>query len=124
MLSFLSNIFFWKLNIFTPKVGSKLQPKENRTMQTILLVVHLLVTAAMIGVILIQRSEGGMGLGGGTMGGLMTTRGSANLLTHTTAILAACFLGTSLLLAILASHQSRPSSILNVTEPPAQQQQQ
>jgi preprotein translocase subunit SecG len=91
-------------------------------MQTILLVIHLLVTVAMIGVILIQRSEGGMGLGGGTMGGLMTTRGSANLLTHTTAILAACFLGTSLLLAILASHQGRPSSILNTTELPAQSQ--
>jgi preprotein translocase subunit SecG len=82
-------------------------------MQTILLVIHLLITAAMIGVILIQRSEGGMGLGGGNMGGLMTTRGSANLLTHTTAILAGCFLVTSLGLAILASHQSRPSSILD-----------
>jgi preprotein translocase subunit SecG len=81
-------------------------------MQTVLLVIHLLITAAMIGVILIQRSEGGMGLGGGTMGGLMTTRGSANLLTHTTAILAGCFLATSLGLAILASHQSRPASIL------------
>ena len=86
-------------------------------MQTVLLVIHLLITAAMIGVILIQRSEGGMGLGGGTMGGLMTTRGSANLLTHTTAILAACFLATSLTLAILASHQSRPSSILEQTTP-------
>ncbi|OJW50334.1 MAG: preprotein translocase subunit SecG [Alphaproteobacteria bacterium 41-28] len=82
-------------------------------MQTVLLVIHLLITAAMIGVILIQRSEGGMGLGGGTMGGLMTTRGSANLLTHTTAILAACFLATSLALAILASHQNRPSVILD-----------
>jgi preprotein translocase subunit SecG len=82
-------------------------------MQTVLLVIHLLITAAMIGVILIQRSEGGMGLGGGTMGGLMTTRGSANLLTHTTAILAACFLATSLALAILASQQSRPASILD-----------
>ncbi|MBS0272719.1 MAG: preprotein translocase subunit SecG [Proteobacteria bacterium] len=82
-------------------------------MQTVLLVIHLLITAAMIGVILIQRSEGGMGLGGGTMGGLMTTRGSANLLTHTTAILAACFLVTSLGLAILASHQSKPSIILD-----------
>ncbi len=81
-------------------------------MQTVLLVIHLLITAAMIGVILIQRSEGGIGLGGGNMGGLMTTRGSANLLTHTTAILAGCFLATSLTLAILASHQSRPSSIL------------
>jgi preprotein translocase subunit SecG len=84
-------------------------------MQTVLLVIHLLITVAMIGVILIQRSEGGMGLGGGTMGGLMTTRGSANLLTHTTAILAACFLVTSLTLAILASHQNRPSSILDHT---------
>jgi len=83
-------------------------------MQTVLLVIHLLITAAMIGVILIQRSEGGMGLGGGNMGGLMTTRGSANLLTHTTAILAACFLATSLTLAILAGHQSRPSSILSM----------
>lgn len=81
-------------------------------MQTVLLVIHLLITAAMIGVILIQRSEGGMGLGGGTMGGLMTTRGSANLLTHITGILAACFLTTSILLAIVASQQSRPSSIL------------
>ena len=83
-------------------------------MQTVLLVIHLLVTVAMIGVILIQRSEGGMGLGGGNMSGLMTTRGSANLLTHLTGILAACFLGTSILLAILTSHQSRPSSILGV----------
>lgn len=83
-------------------------------MQTVLLVVHLLITASLIGVILIQRSEGGMGLGGGTMGGLMTTRGSANLLTHTTAILAACFLATSLGLAILASQESRPSTILDL----------
>ena len=82
-------------------------------MQTILLVIHLLITAAMIGIILVQRSEGGMGLGGGTMGGLMTTRGSANLLTHTTAVLVGCFLVTSLSLAILAGHQSRSSSILD-----------
>lgn len=81
-------------------------------MQTVLLVIHLLITCAMIGVILIQRSEGGMGLGGGTMGGLMTTRGSANLLTHTTAILVGCFLMTSLGLAILASHQGMPTNIL------------
>lgn len=82
-------------------------------MQTVLLVIHLLITCAMIGVILIQRSEGGMGLGAGTMGGLMTTRGSANLLTHTTAILAGCFLVTSLTLAIVASHQGRSTSILD-----------
>lgn len=81
-------------------------------MQIVLLVIHLLITCAMIGVILIQRSEGGMGLGGGTMGGLMTSRGSANLLTHTTAILVGCFLMTSLGLAILASHQGTPANIL------------
>ena len=75
-------------------------------MTTVLLVVHLLIAAAMVGVILIQRSEGGAlgGLGGGTMGGMMTARGTANLLTRTTAILAACFIGTSLVLAILAGH--------------------
>jgi len=83
-------------------------------MQTVLLVIHLLITLSMIGIILIQRSEGGgMGLGGGNMGGLMSTRGTANLLTHTTAILAGCFFVTSLGLAILASQQSRPSAILD-----------
>lgn len=90
-------------------------------MQIILLVVHLLITLAMIGVILIQRSEGGMGLGGGNMGGLMTTRGSANLLTHATAILAGCYLVTSLGLAILASHQNRPSLILDEISQPFDQ---
>ena len=69
----------------------------------------------MVGVILIQRSEGGAlsGLGGGTMGGLMTARGTANLLTRATAILAGCFMVTSLVLAILAGHAQRGSSILD-----------
>ena len=64
-------------------------------MITVLLVIHLLIATAMVGVILIQRSEGGAlgGLGGGTMGGMMTARGTANLLTRTTAILAGCFIG-------------------------------
>jgi len=59
-------------------------------MITVILVIHLLIASTMVGVILIQRSEGGAlsGLGGGTMGGLMTTRGTANLLTRATAILA------------------------------------
>ena len=84
-------------------------------MTTVLLVIHLLIATAMVGVILIQRSEGGAlgGLGGGTMGGMMTARGTANLLTRTTAILAACFIVTSLALAILASHANRGSSILD-----------
>ena len=84
-------------------------------MTTVLLVIHLLIATAMVGVILIQRSEGGAlgGLGGGTMGGMMSARGTANLLTRTTAILAACFIATSLLLAILAGHANRGSSILD-----------
>lgn len=84
-------------------------------MTTILLVIHLLIAAAMVGVILIQRSEGGAlgGLGGGTMGGMMTARGTANLLTRTTAILAVCFIATSLTLAILAGHSNRGGSILD-----------
>ncbi|MEB3702578.1 Preprotein translocase subunit SecG [Candidatus Bealeia paramacronuclearis] len=83
-------------------------------METVLLAIHLLITIAMIALILIQRSEGGgMGLGGGNMGGLMSARGTANLLTHTTAILAGCFFVTCLGLAILASHTHQDKSILD-----------
>ena len=70
----------------------------------VLRVLHVFVTLAMIGVVLIQRSEGG-GLGIGTsqgMGAFMSGRGTANLLTRTTAILATLFFGISLTLAILA----------------------
>ncbi len=72
-------------------------------MNTVLLIIHLFVTLALIGVVLIQRSEGG-GLGIGTsqgMGSFMSGRGTANLLTRTTAILAALFLGLSMALAML-----------------------
>ena len=72
-------------------------------MTTVLLLIHLFVTIALIGVVLIQRSEGG-GLGIGTaqgMGAFMSGRGTANLLTRTTAILGALFFGLSLTLALL-----------------------
>ena len=72
-------------------------------MTTVLLLIHLFVTLALIGVVLIQRSEGG-GLGIGTsqgMGGFMTGRGTTNLLTRTTAILATIFFVLSLALALL-----------------------
>jgi preprotein translocase subunit SecG len=88
-------------------------------MGTILLIVHLLIALALVGVILLQRSEGGaLGIGGGGFGGLMTGRSSANLLTRTTAFLAAGFIATSLLLAIVASHQSAPRSILDQPSAP------
>ncbi|WP_191062585.1 preprotein translocase subunit SecG, partial [Geminicoccus harenae] len=73
-------------------------------MQTVVLVIHLLIAIALVGLVLIQRSEGGgLGLGGGGGGGgFMTARGTANLLTRSTAILAGCFVLTSLVLAILS----------------------
>lgn len=77
----------------------------------ILLTVHMMLALALIGVVLLQRSEGGMGgLGGGGMSGFMTTRGSANLLTKTTRWLAGIFMATSLVLAWIAVHDhvSRP----------------
>jgi preprotein translocase subunit SecG len=72
-------------------------------MTTVLLIIHLFVTLALIGVVLIQRSEGG-GLGVGTsqgMGSFMSGRGTANLLTRTTAILGTAFFVLSLALALL-----------------------
>ena len=86
----------------------------------VLLIVHLLLALALVGVVLLQRSEGGaLGIGGGTMGGLMTTRGSANLLTRATAVIAACFICTSLLLAVLTSATREPRSILDQPASPA-----
>lgn len=72
-------------------------------MSTVLLIVHLFVTLALIGVVLIQRSEGG-GLGIGSsqgMGSFMSGRGTANLLTRTTAVLATAFMALSLALALM-----------------------
>ena len=83
-------------------------------MESVILVIHLLIALALVGVILIQRSEGGgLGIGGGNMGGMMTTRGTANLLTRTTGILAGCFMATSLILAILAGAHMQPTSIID-----------
>jgi preprotein translocase subunit SecG len=85
-------------------------------METVLLVIHMLIALSMVGVILIQKSEGGgLGIGGGTMGGMMTARGSANLLTRTTGILAAAFFATSIILAIMASRHGQPTSIVAPT---------
>jgi preprotein translocase subunit SecG len=79
---------------------------------TFLLVVHTLIAIALVGVILLQRSEGGgLGIGGGTGGGLMTARGAANLLTRSTTVLAALFIGTSILLAVLAAGTNKAKPI-------------
>jgi preprotein translocase subunit SecG len=83
-------------------------------MQTVVIVVHLMIVAVLIGSVLLQKSEGGgLGMGGGA--GFMSSRGTANLLTRTTAILAAGFFVTSLFLAWSAGHDRKPSSILGTT---------
>ncbi|MGO8078467.1 preprotein translocase subunit SecG [Rhizobium leguminosarum] len=81
-------------------------------MQTVLIVIHLMIVLALVGVVLIQRSEGGgLGIGGGS--GFMSARGTANALTRTTAILATLFFLTSLGLGILTRYEGRPSDILD-----------
>ncbi len=86
-------------------------------MELIILIIHLFLAIALVGVILLQKSEGGaLGIGGGGgMGGFLTARGAANLLTRTTAILAGLFIVTSLTLAIMASSKRsvQPRSIVD-----------
>ena len=80
-------------------------------MQTVIIVIHLMIVSVLIGTVLLQKSEGGgLGMGGGA--GFMSSRGTANLLTRTTAILAGIFFLTSMALAWLAGVDRKPSSIL------------
>lgn len=88
-------------------------------METVIIVVHLLLAVTMIFLVLIQQSEGGLGgMGGGSssgggMGGLMTGRATANLLTRSTGILATGFFMTSMALAIMADQGRDRGSILD-----------
>ena len=91
-------------------------------MTTVLLVIHLLIAIALVILILLQPSEGGgLGIGGGGGGGgggaglqgFLTGRGTANALTRTTALLAAAFMATSILLTIFASSGGETDSILD-----------
>jgi preprotein translocase subunit SecG len=83
-------------------------------MQNILLVIHLLVALALIGTVLMQRSEGGaLGIGGGGpgAGSLFSSRGVGNALTRATAILAVCFFATSIALTLLATRGGSGSAL-------------
>jgi preprotein translocase subunit SecG len=85
-------------------------------MQTILIVIQLIVSVALVGSVLLQRSEGGalgMGGGGSGLGGFFSPRGAADTLTRTTAILAVLFFVTSLGLTLLALHGRPESSFLD-----------
>ena len=95
-------------------------------MVTVILVVHLLLAIAMVGLVLMQRSEGGAlgmggGGGGGGMGGFMSGRATADLLTRSTAILATGFFVTSMVLAILSGQNRESKSILDQPAPTVQQ---
>ena len=90
-------------------------------MMAILMVIQVFVAVALIGVVLIQRSEGG-GLGIGNsqgMGAFMSGRGTANLLTRATAVLAALFLGLSLAMALMNRGASTEGSGILSGPPPA-----
>jgi preprotein translocase subunit SecG len=90
-------------------------------MVTVIVVIHLMVVLSMIAVVLLQKSEGG-GLGIGSTGGFLTSRGTANVLTRTTAYLALTFFATSLMLSWIAGFDRKPASILNTGAPAGQTQ--
>jgi preprotein translocase subunit SecG len=82
---------------------------------TFILVIHGLISLGLVGVILLQQSEGGgLGIGGGNAGGMMTARGAANLLTRATMVLASAFVLTSVLLAVLETTTKR-SHVIDTT---------
>lgn len=81
-------------------------------MIAVLLTIHVLIAVTLVAVILMQKSTGDAI--GAASAGLMSGRGSGNVLTRTTAILATAFFLTSIMLAILAGHHGRPTSILDL----------
>ena len=89
-------------------------------MLAVVVVIHLMVVATMIGVVLLQKSEGG-GLGIGSTGGFLSSRGTSNVLTRTTAFLAGTFFLTSLVLSIMAGLDRKPRAIIQNTGAPTQQ---
>ncbi len=81
-------------------------------MQSVLIVIHILIVIALVVVVLLQRSEGGVLGSGGGSSNFLTGRGQANALSRATAILAALFFATSILMSILAGWSRAPHSIL------------
>ena len=114
----------WRSRLLSPyemaKASRKSIESPEKAMQEVLLVVHLLVALGLIGVVLLQRSEGGalgIGGGGGGAGSLFSARGVGNALTRTTAYLAVAFFATSIALTVLATHRTGGSIIDSVTPP-------
>jgi preprotein translocase subunit SecG len=95
----------------TSGAGRRPPSSTDNAMLTVVIVIHLMVVTALIGFVLLQKSEGGgLGMGGGS--GFMTSRGTTNVLTRTTAVLAAVFFVTSLSLSIIAGLDRKPRSIV------------
>ena len=93
-------------------------------LSNILLVIHLIVTVAIIILVLLQQGKGsdmGAAFGGGSSQSLFGARGSANFLSRTTSILVTVFFLSSLTLAYLYTRQSESTSVTtsSVTDAPA-----
>ena len=87
-------------------------------MENVVLVVHLLLALGLIGVVLLQRSEGGgLGIGGGGGGGVMSARGAATALSKITWGLAIAFLATSIGLTIIAAQNAEDASVIDTAAP-------
>ena len=81
-------------------------------MTTVILIIHIIISISIVGLVLMQRSEGGgLGIGGGN--NFMSARGTADLLTRATTILAIAFFCTSIILAMLAGYGNKSSSIID-----------
>ncbi len=85
---------------------------------TILLTLHIIITLALIGIILLQKSDGGSSLlGGGSSANMFSARGVANLLTHATSILAVLFIGNCILMTTLSNKSIKQTASLLVDAP-------
>lgn len=83
-------------------------------MENVVLIVHLILALSLIGVVLLQRSEGGgLGMGGGGGGGAMTGRSAGTALGKVTWALAVAFIATSIALTIIAAEQSAGTSVVD-----------
>ena len=92
-------------------------------MIVLLFVIHVAIAVSLVGVILLQKSEGGaLGMGGGGMSGFMTGRSTANLLTRTTGFLAIGFFVTSVMLVVLSNRTGAPRSLIDQGPAPSTQE--
>ena len=83
-------------------------------MENVILVIHLVLALGLIGIVLLQRSEGGgLGIGGGGGGGVMSSRGAATALGKLTWLFAIAFLGTSITLTVIAAKNAADSSVID-----------